>query len=327
MLSILHSYLKNVEYQQWLSLVHCQLLYEAILAEWDGSQSRESSAAACTITPLTGRLSLFIFPLLHLEQPGALLPRERPPPESRRESRMLPMGLPGPADSQLLKVCLTKGLRSNGTSQSSVSVLNFLSRVGGGLWGEEREGGHSEGGCRDLRVFSVMANMVVHLSDARQQSSSEHTTCCLVARVWNFKSHLNLHATPTNLPTTPEAPAGRNGEQFVTSVSASAVDQSESSRPDNSRLAPLCCCQPGEQSDLEWLQHSAERLARSAHVSVSEALSCRRALLWSTCTNRRLHVWVKHDGHNYRIIKKSFSWPVSPISNIFLLQQNYNHFP
>lgn len=33
MLSILLSYLKNVEYQQWLSLVHCQLLYEAILAE------------------------------------------------------------------------------------------------------------------------------------------------------------------------------------------------------------------------------------------------------------------------------------------------------
>ena len=57
MLSILLSYLKNVEYQQWLSLVHCQLLYEAILAEWDGSQSRESSAAVCTTTPVTARLS------------------------------------------------------------------------------------------------------------------------------------------------------------------------------------------------------------------------------------------------------------------------------
>lgn len=33
MLSILLSYLKNVEYQQWLSQRHCQLLYEAILAE------------------------------------------------------------------------------------------------------------------------------------------------------------------------------------------------------------------------------------------------------------------------------------------------------
>lgn len=51
MLSILLSYLKNVEYQQWLSLVYCQLLYEAILAEWDGSQSREGSAVACTETP------------------------------------------------------------------------------------------------------------------------------------------------------------------------------------------------------------------------------------------------------------------------------------
>lgn len=57
MLSILLSYLKNVEYQQWLSLVHCQLLYEAILVEWDGSQSRESSAAACTATPATARYS------------------------------------------------------------------------------------------------------------------------------------------------------------------------------------------------------------------------------------------------------------------------------
>lgn len=41
----------------------------------------------------------------------------------------------GPADSQLLKVCLTEGLGSNsstGTSQSLVSVLNFLARVGGG---------------------------------------------------------------------------------------------------------------------------------------------------------------------------------------------------
>lgn len=41
----------------------------------------------------------------------------------------------GPADSQLLKVCLTGGLGSNsstGISQSLVSVLNFLARVGGG---------------------------------------------------------------------------------------------------------------------------------------------------------------------------------------------------
>lgn len=47
MLSILLSYLKNVEYQQWLSLGHCQLLYEAILAECDGSQCREGSARRC----------------------------------------------------------------------------------------------------------------------------------------------------------------------------------------------------------------------------------------------------------------------------------------
>ncbi|GLD70344.1 uncharacterized protein AKAME5_002166100 [Lates japonicus] len=42
-----------------------------------------------------------------------------------------------PADSQLLKVCLTEGLGSSsssslGTSQSLVSVLNFVARVGGG---------------------------------------------------------------------------------------------------------------------------------------------------------------------------------------------------
>lgn len=43
MLSILFSYLENVEYQQWLSLRHCWLLYEAILAECDGSACREGS--------------------------------------------------------------------------------------------------------------------------------------------------------------------------------------------------------------------------------------------------------------------------------------------
>ncbi|MCJ8734058.1 hypothetical protein PDJAM_G00231050 [Pangasius djambal] len=43
MLSILFSYLENVEYQQWLSLPHCWLLYEAILAECDGSACREGS--------------------------------------------------------------------------------------------------------------------------------------------------------------------------------------------------------------------------------------------------------------------------------------------
>lgn len=70
MLSILLSYLKNVEYQQWLSLVHCQLLYEAILVEWDGSQSRESSAAVCTTTPVTARLPRsFYISLLYWELP------------------------------------------------------------------------------------------------------------------------------------------------------------------------------------------------------------------------------------------------------------------
>lgn len=43
MLSILFSYLENVEYQQWLSLRHCWLLYEAILAECDVSACREGS--------------------------------------------------------------------------------------------------------------------------------------------------------------------------------------------------------------------------------------------------------------------------------------------
>ncbi|KAK1904481.1 F-actin-capping protein subunit beta [Dissostichus eleginoides] len=41
---------------------------------------------------------------------------------------------PGPADSQLLKVCLTEGLGSSssiGTSQTLVSFLKFLARVGG----------------------------------------------------------------------------------------------------------------------------------------------------------------------------------------------------
>lgn len=98
-----------------------------------------------------------------------------------------------------------------------------------------------------------------------------------------FKLARNTNKTPHDT----RGPGWAQWWAVCTSASASAVDRSESSRPDNGRLAPLCCCQPGEQSHLEWLQRSGERLARSAHVSVSEALSCRRALLWSTCTNRR----------------------------------------
>lgn len=251
--------------------------------------------------------------------PGRYSPvsaRRRSPGESPGCSRWGSRGL---LTASCWRCVWQKGLRSNGTSQSSVSVLNFLSRVGGGLWGEEREGGHSEGGCRDLRVFSVMVNMVVHLSDARQQSLSEHTTCCLFARGLKFESRLKLARNTNKTPHDARGPGWAQWRAVCTSASASAVDQSESSRPDNGRLAPLCCCQPGEQSDLEWLQRSGERLARSAHVSVSEALSGRRALLWSTCTNRRLR--VKHDGKNYNSLrdhkKSPFSWPVSPISNVF----------
>lgn len=42
LLSILFSYLKNVEYQQWLSVVYCQLLYEAILVEWEDPRAYSS---------------------------------------------------------------------------------------------------------------------------------------------------------------------------------------------------------------------------------------------------------------------------------------------
>lgn len=56
--------------------------------------------------------------------------------------------------------------------------------------------------------------------------------------------------------------------------------ESETSRPDNGRLASLCCCLKGEERDWKSLQRSGERLVRSTDVSVSEAMSCRRALLY-----------------------------------------------
>lgn len=52
--------------------------------------------------------------------------------------------------------------------------------------GEEREGGHSERPCRELCVFYVIVNMFVHLSDAKQQRLSEHTSCCVFVSVSNF---------------------------------------------------------------------------------------------------------------------------------------------
>ncbi|GAA6109706.1 uncharacterized [Tachysurus ichikawai] len=81
MLSILFSYLENVEYQQWLSLRHCWLLYEAILAECDGSACREGSLP-------NENLPASLFPLgseLHnwrvSRASQALLTRSPSPPE------------------------------------------------------------------------------------------------------------------------------------------------------------------------------------------------------------------------------------------------------
>lgn len=119
------------------------------------------------------------------------------------------MWLLGPADSQLLKVCLTKGSRSNGTSQSSVSVLNFLSRVGGGLEREERR---ERAGVQKEAVV----NMFVHLSDAKQQRFSEHHN--LLSFLSGFeivRPFKNLHGTITKLPTTPKADWDAVGEQFA----------------------------------------------------------------------------------------------------------------
>lgn len=185
MLSILHSYLKNVEYQQWLSLVHCQLLYEAILAEWDGSQSRESSAAACTITPLTGRLALFIFPLLHLEQPGAVLPRERLPPESRHE-----FGAPGVAPGACWQPAVegvTDGGIEGRRDQSELGECPQSSVQSGRRAVRRGERGRAfRRGCGELCVFYLMLNMFVHLSAVQQWKWSEHTTCCLSVRVWSL---------------------------------------------------------------------------------------------------------------------------------------------
>lgn len=57
----------------------------------------------------------------------------------------------GPADSQLLKVGPTEGLgisnSSLGTSESSVSVLNFLFRVGGSY---KERGGKGGGSFRKM---------------------------------------------------------------------------------------------------------------------------------------------------------------------------------
>lgn len=224
MLSILHSYLKNVEYQQWLSLVHCQLLYEAILAEWDGSQSRESSAAACTITPLTGRLSLFIFPCCTWNSPGRCSPVNACH-GSPGTSWGLPVWLLGPADSQLLKVWLTKGRRSNRTSQSSVSVLDLLSRVGGGLWGEEREGGRSDeaaGSC----VCSICCWICLFIC---QPFSSRSGLNIQPVVCW---SGFELSPFNLNLPTALKA-CWSHRRAVCTSASASVAEGSERSLPDN----------------------------------------------------------------------------------------------
>lgn len=76
----------------------------------------------------------------------------------------------------------------------------------------------------------------------------------------------------TKLPTTPKV----NWMQrwaVCTRASASAVDHSGTSRPDNGCLASLCCGQTGEERDWK------SRPVRSADVSVSETMSCCFVLL------------------------------------------------
>lgn len=173
MLSILLSYLKNVEYQQWLSLVHCQLLYEAILAEWDGSQSRESSAAVCTTTPVTARLFRSLYSSAAL---GAavvvVLPSEWPRLRLWAVDvvaifqSMVLLLLGRPADSQLLKVCLAEemGKQQHPWDQSELWWVPSI------LWPEweevsrkkrrEEGGGIQEDGAESfaLCVYTICAH-------------------------------------------------------------------------------------------------------------------------------------------------------------------------
>lgn len=120
------------------------------------------------------------------------------------ETSGLPMWLPGPADREQLKVCPAKGSRSNGTSQSSVSVLDLLSGVGGGPWGEERR---ERAGiqARELCVFSSW--MCLFICQTFSSRSCLNTTWGLSVGVWSFHNHLNRP------PHDPQGPAGGVGEQ------------------------------------------------------------------------------------------------------------------
>ncbi len=81
MLSILLSYLKNVEYQQWLSLGHCQLLYEAILAEGGlGSALLRNGSLPLACPSLSSRLKAARFESTRLspaKQPAGRLKMQR----------------------------------------------------------------------------------------------------------------------------------------------------------------------------------------------------------------------------------------------------------
>ncbi|KAK2904300.1 hypothetical protein Q8A73_010957 [Channa argus] len=94
---------------------------------------------------------VLFFELFHTSSPSffkntiALSPRTQHGNPFKQEAPVCGHA-PGPADSQLLKVCLTVGLGSSssstsslGTSQSLVSVLNFLTKVGGARRGARLE--------------------------------------------------------------------------------------------------------------------------------------------------------------------------------------------
>lgn len=173
-------------------------------------------------------LSLFIFPCCTWNSPGRCSPVNACH-WSPGTSSGLPWWLLGPADSQLLKVWLTEGSRSNRSSRSSVSVLNLLPRVGGGLWGEEREGGRSDEAAASC-VCSIWCWMCLFI--CQPFSSRSGLTQPVVC--WSGFEIDPLHP---NLPTSP----------VCTGAAASVAEGSERSLPDNARLASLCCCQTGEE--------------------------------------------------------------------------------
>lgn len=148
--------------------------------------------------------------------PGALLPRERPPPESRRESRMLPMGAPG----GLLTASCWRCVWQRDRGATGPVRARWVSSIFCPEWEEgceerrERAGIQKEAaGICVCSLWWWIRSFICQTPGSKADPNTQPVV--FFARVWNFKAIFKL-ARNTNKP--PHRTRGPGWAQAVSSL-------------------------------------------------------------------------------------------------------------